>query len=65
MKNRDCNFVHDLEQQQKGSMNKCIKCGGDMIGDGYTTVRQCENAEDDGQPREPDADPVYCNYGEE
>lgn len=42
---------------------KCIKCGGDMIGDGYTSIMHCEYAnEADYEFHEPDASPVYCNY---
>ena len=37
----------------------CTTCGGDMIGDGYTLVRHCENVEDI-EGLEPDANPVYC-----
>lgn len=41
----------------------CSKCGGDMVGDGYTAVPHCEyaTAYDD---LEPDADPVYCDFKE-
>jgi len=38
----------------------CPVCGGNMIGDGYTTVYHCENVRD--CPNlEPDAEPVYCD----
>ena len=41
----------------------CIKCGGDMIGDGYTSVIHCENADEvDYEFHEADAGPVYCDY---
>ncbi len=44
----------------------CKNCGGDMIGDGYTTVFHCENADwDSFCDHEPDANPVYCNWSEE
>lgn len=37
----------------------CPVCGGTMVGDGYTMVIHCENAE---LPvdAEPDAEPVFC-----
>jgi len=42
----------------------CKICGGDMIGDGVTTVFHCENVDvgmlDDINSVEPDADPIYC-----
>jgi hypothetical protein len=37
----------------------CVRCGGAMIGNGYTTARHCENVELP-TDREPDADPLYC-----
>lgn len=41
----------------------CSKCGGDMIGDGYTTVSHCENADEDKYwNHEPDANPVECDF---
>lgn len=41
----------------------CSKCGGDMLGDGYTVVKHCEYAEeDDYKYREPDAWPVECDF---
>lgn len=44
----------------------CIKCGGDMVGDGYTSVMHCEYADETTYEfHEPDASPVYCNYEEE
>jgi len=41
----------------------CAKCGGTMVGDGYTMVRHCENVEDI-TGMEADSGPIYCNYGE-
>jgi uncharacterized protein (DUF983 family) len=39
----------------------CPRCGGSMLGDGFGTVRHCENADqDDYWHSEPDADPVLC-----
>lgn len=44
----------------------CIKCGGDMVGDGYTLVDHCEYADEaDYEFHEPDAGPVYCKYVDE
>ena len=41
--------------------DRCIVCGGTMVGDGHTTVLHCENASyDDVYDKEPDASPVYC-----
>jgi hypothetical protein len=41
------------------SENNCPHCGGYMIGDGYTTIRHCENA-DLPLDVEPDVDVIYC-----
>ena len=41
---------------------QCPKCGGTMIGDGYTEPRRCENLEDDLFDREPDSGPYYCDF---
>ena len=46
------------------SSNSCIKCGGEMIGDGYTDVMRCEYV-DDIEGYEPDAYPLYCDFEEE
>jgi hypothetical protein len=47
-------------------MPSCIKCGGEMIGDGYTMTYQCEFANPElTQFKEPDANPVYCDYEDE
>ena len=44
----------------------CKKCGGDMIGDGYTMVFHCEFVDFEKViDLEPDAPPVYCDYEEE
>lgn len=46
-------------------MATCIKCNGDMVGDGYTSVMHCEFAsEDTYEFHEPDANPVHCDYDE-
>ena len=47
-------------------MNRCIKCCGDMTGDGYTSVIHCEYAcEQTYEYHEADADPVYCDFVED
>ena len=44
----------------------CPICGGDIIGNGYTSVMHCENANDVAyELHEPDANPVYCCSAEE
>lgn len=45
-------------------MEQCPNCGGEIFGDGYTTVQYCENA-DPPNWLEPDTNPVLCNYKEE
>lgn len=42
----------------------CIKCGGDMIGDGYTSVLQCEflDGDTDANYAAPDEGPFYCDF---
>ena len=44
-------------------MDTCPRCGGSLIGDGYTTVRHCENVvrDDDLACMEPDAPIVFCD----
>ena len=37
----------------------CKTCGGTMVGDGYSSVRHCENV-DVPMDVEPDAEPIYC-----
>lgn len=40
---------------------QCLDCGGTMIGDGYTEVVHCENAEEESYAYcAPDEGPVYC-----
>ena len=47
-------------------MHQCPKCGGSMIGDGYTTVLHCENADKSKYEFcEPDAGPIYCDFVDE
>lgn len=36
-----------------------------MVGDGYTLVRHCENADVSGGCFEPDAGPIYCTMSDE
>jgi len=44
-----------------GCVNSCTNCGGDIIGDGFTSAMHCENAEDDTYEfNEPDANVVEC-----
>lgn len=43
---------------------KCPNCGGQMIGDGYTSTLHCENIIEPPWDLEPDAEPVYCNQTE-
>ena len=46
--------------------NVCNKCGGELIGDGYSMVIHCENAEDtEYEFAAPDEGPFECNYKEE
>jgi len=40
--------------------NVCPNCGGDLIGDGYTSVTHCENI-DPPLDAEPDSDVLYCD----
>lgn len=42
---------------------QCKNCGGSMIGDGYTVVLHCENAEEsEYEFNAPDEGPVYCEH---
>lgn len=44
---------------------KCIKCGGDMVGDGYTVPIHCEYVvEPEIDIVEPDSGPWYCDFVE-
>lgn len=44
-------------------MSTCKDCNGEMIGDGYTSVKHCEFAEEASYEfHEADAAPVYCHY---
>lgn len=41
----------------------CIKCGGTMVGDGYSSVISCEYADSEEMVyAAPDEGPFYCNY---
>lgn len=56
-----------LEEEAKfliSTGNCCPKCGGTLLGDGYTTVVHCEYVKDIGDV-EPDASPIYCDFEEE
>lgn len=56
-----CNSI-DIHQIEN-SMEQCIECGGELIGDGYNTHQHCENAlEEDYEYKEPDADITYCRF---
>lgn len=46
-------------------MLTCPNCGEQLEGDGYTRVVHCPNTEVDTTYHEPDANPVYCNLGEQ
>lgn len=47
-------------------MRSCPKCGGELYGDGYTSVIRCEFADEEKvNGVEPDANPVYCDYDDE
>jgi hypothetical protein len=44
-------------------MYSCIDCGGEMIGDGYTTLSHCEYADIQGMDcMAPDEGPLPCGY---
>jgi len=44
----------------------CPKCGGTMIGDGYTTVYRCEfTDENKTEGLAPDEGPVFCDFEED
>jgi hypothetical protein len=45
--------------------DSCPRCGGAMVGDGYTDVRHCENVDVSDMCLEPVAGPVYCNFTDE
>lgn len=48
------------------SVLTCSRCGGRILGDGYTEARHCENADyDDYYDCEPDAPVVLCREYEE
>jgi hypothetical protein len=50
----------------------CIKCNGTMIGDGFTSVLECENlpeymqaGDDSPEFAAPDEGPFYCDHGDD
>jgi len=45
-------------------MSRCSKCGGEMLGDGYTQVLHCEYADIEGKGFEPDAFRVECDFND-
>ena len=47
-------------------MDNCKNCGGDMIGDGYTSVIHCEYADHELIDLcEPDCSPIFCDFKED
>ena len=47
---------------RKPCIDTCPNCGGNMVGDGWTTVRRCENVDLElVEDMEPDAGPVFCS----
>ena len=57
-----------LEEGQPKQFSKglyfCTKCGGALVGDGYTSVQHCENIDVSGDGFEPDAGPIMCDFKE-
>ena len=49
------------QEKSDDSGHQCPKCGGTMVGDGYTMVSHCENV-DVPQGVEADAPAIYCEY---
>lgn len=54
-------YVNYLTHKWNLPFDGCPNCGGDLVGDGYTSVIHCEEVDPDPW-LEPDANPVYCNY---
>jgi hypothetical protein len=50
------------------NMDCCPRCGGALVGDGYSTVRHCENIDevklDNIECAEPDLRVVFCTWKE-
>ena len=45
------------------NLDICSKCNGELVGDGYTTVMHCENADENQYyGKEPDAEVVECDF---
>jgi uncharacterized protein (DUF983 family) len=45
----------------ENNMSQCPECGGELLGDGYTTVIHCENIEEEVYYyAAPDEGPFYC-----
>ena len=58
--------MQTMKNEYQDSSMSCKNCGGEMHGDGYTSVRICEYAEEPVDVAyEPDAGPIYCNLEEE
>ncbi len=54
-------ILNELRAKGDYMSNVCNKCGGELIGDGYTSVVHCENADEDMYcGLEPDANIVEC-----
>lgn len=53
--------IRATQLRMPNDVDGCPNCGGKMLGDGYTAVLACENAEPDTYAHhEPDAKPVHC-----
>jgi hypothetical protein len=52
--------IATLDYRVGNFKDNCPICGGDIIGDGFTVVRHCENA-DLPIDVEPDANTIYCS----
>mgnify|MGYP003596010026 CR=1 FL=1 len=58
--------INDLNWFRVEESFDCPNCGGKMIGDGYTCVYHCENADEElYYDHEPDSNPVYCEIKDE
>jgi hypothetical protein len=47
-----------------GIMLQCSKCGGEIIGNGYTSIMHCENADEDTYWFEAPDQYIECTYEE-
>ncbi len=47
------------------AIDHCSKCNGTLLGDGYTGVIHCENADEEKYwDKEPDANVVECDFND-